>query len=1091
MSQDAPDRQSTHTRGHSDQGINDANSLGPEYRQRITPIGQSFLSPKRLEPVSRQSIAVLDLTPPMRPFGIIQHWSNESFGNLGEAIAPSANSLVDYHPSPFAEGLQTRTIQPDRLPSDPSSNTPLSPTPSATAEIPALQTQSEANYSFNALPIQHQTSSPSSDKVNPNPLQRQPEDAEQPTSPIDSLAPTATPDSQPSKQPPPVQISKNLRLPTLLQRSPHLQHQVKSAKAQILRSLQSQSPHPPTVSDANPQQPPAPSNKEPVIPTTRQPLDPRGAVAEPPPRSSAANLQPGSAVDDGISPANVGDTVTVSSNLNDSDIPESQTLSQQQEQALSQPPLSPSFQQKPEATIHPSARSNLSPLSATNPQPPIRRTLTPSTVQPPAVSDLHSEVDSVEANDYQQSELSMAETAADIQTDLASPERVTPAIVVEDAPSSNHDFIQQHSESSQPPSSEIDSSPEPGLPLPVENTAPSNHDFIQQHSESSQPPFSEIDSSPEPGLPLPGPSDPSLQREAEHLTSDQLPEMPVSSENKTALNPQIQSKSATSAASHQPESTIPSEQNSPPEETRNRIPGRRSIVGGMQDLMGAFVNRKSISSSPTHSSLPIQRESKRSEQSQFSTPEIVSQAAAKPILPIQPETKSKVDQASVPSSSPMQAKPGSIPPIHRRTEIGNNNTARDSVQHDVNFSGHPDARQAQQRSQASSDSRTTNTNELSLKRQSDAANFHASVNPQPTETNLRTSPKPQSQDSIPDQEDARLASEAIQRTVEEEADVSSEQSETDSQLTFVPEPTTIQTSGVDSPLTSDGNLSGSEDKIQRAPLADSAASLPPTSVVNPVSDASTALEASVWQQSELSPTQSAAVQREADSATSLPPTSVVNPVSDASTALEASVRQQPELLPTQSAAVQKETTLSAQDLPATVEDASSLNHASIQRYSEPTHPVSLETEDSSEPNLSLPAFSDPSIQREAEQPSSVRLTSERLTSEPPLSEQSPSEQSPSEPPPSEPPPSEPPPSEQSPSEPPPSEPPPSEQSPSEPPPSEQSPSGQLASEMQVSSEVITTQNPQLQRIPETSAAPQQSGSVISSKGCNPGKEQKK
>ena len=118
MLQDDPNRQSTHSPGLSEKGLDEADALGPEYRQRITPIGQAFLSPKRLETVSRPSMTVLNLTSKAQPFGVVQRWPLEQVGALGDEIAPSAPSLFDYNESSFLEGASPSAIQRFQAPAD-------------------------------------------------------------------------------------------------------------------------------------------------------------------------------------------------------------------------------------------------------------------------------------------------------------------------------------------------------------------------------------------------------------------------------------------------------------------------------------------------------------------------------------------------------------------------------------------------------------------------------------------------------------------------------------------------------------------------------------------------------------------------------------------------------------------------------------------------------------------------------------------------------------------------------------------------------------------------------------------------------------
>ena len=261
-------------------------------------------------------------------------------------------------------------------------------------------------------------------------------------------------------------------------------------------------------------------------------------------------------------------------------------------------------------------------------------------------------------------------------------------------------------------------------PATVENASSPNQASLQLDPEPTQLSLPAPDSSPEANQQLLDPPNPSIQSKAkqptsERLTSEQTPEAPAASEAITALNPQPQRISETSASPHQSESTTPSQGDS-------------------------------LSASPTHSSLPIQRESELTTQSQFPASETVSQATIPDSdAPIQREEEFTVDLASGSSRSPMQAEPASMPSLQRSVEIGNDDPAI--------------VPEPQPRSQELSVSQTTVTNELSVQRQSDATS------------------EPLLQNSIPDQGDAKFASEAIQQSVEEEVeDASPERSETNS-----------------------------------------------------------------------------------------------------------------------------------------------------------------------------------------------------------------------------------------------------------------------------------------------------------------------
>ena len=233
MPQDDPNRQSTHSPGLSEKGLDEADALGPEYRQRITPISQAFLSPKRLETVSRPSMTVLNLTSKAQPFGVVQRWPLEQLGALGDEIAPSHHQASPFH----------------------NPEVPLS-----TLQRQPLQTEQSTYHA-----------------------QNEPEASTQ----------TPAPDFQPDPGPPPVQISKSVRLPNPVQRSPQLQRQVKQTKAKTLQSLQSQSSQPPTTANAPPQKPLTPSVQKSVIQTQQEPSTPENSVAETPPTPPPAIPPPG------------------------------------------------------------------------------------------------------------------------------------------------------------------------------------------------------------------------------------------------------------------------------------------------------------------------------------------------------------------------------------------------------------------------------------------------------------------------------------------------------------------------------------------------------------------------------------------------------------------------------------------------------------------------------------------------------------------------------------------------------------------------------------------------------------------------------
>ncbi|MEM9217604.1 MAG: hypothetical protein AAGD25_25100 [Cyanobacteria bacterium P01_F01_bin.150] len=84
----------THTNADSAPAVLNANAedidaLGPAHRQRITPLGQSFLSPKKLAPVSHSHMAVLHLARQQRsPFGVIQDWPDISTGAFDRSEQP-------------------------------------------------------------------------------------------------------------------------------------------------------------------------------------------------------------------------------------------------------------------------------------------------------------------------------------------------------------------------------------------------------------------------------------------------------------------------------------------------------------------------------------------------------------------------------------------------------------------------------------------------------------------------------------------------------------------------------------------------------------------------------------------------------------------------------------------------------------------------------------------------------------------------------------------------------------------------------------------------------------------------------------------
>ncbi|NER84479.1 MAG: hypothetical protein F6K42_34135, partial [Leptolyngbya sp. SIO1D8] len=210
MPQDTPNHQPDSVTDLSQRGVDDADALGPEYRQRITPIGQSFLAPKRLEPISRPNMAVLNMAPGDQPLSMIQQWPLETVDTLGEGVT------------------ETSALSPNLFASD---NTAL-----AVDQTPAVAEQAgQSVQRFQEPAVQAAPSQANS----PEPPASQPQ---QDSNESGESASATHPGLQRQPTPPPVQVSEPVRLPTPTQRSPQLQRQVKNAKSKALQFLQAQSP---------------------------------------------------------------------------------------------------------------------------------------------------------------------------------------------------------------------------------------------------------------------------------------------------------------------------------------------------------------------------------------------------------------------------------------------------------------------------------------------------------------------------------------------------------------------------------------------------------------------------------------------------------------------------------------------------------------------------------------------------------------------------------------------------------------------------------------------------------------------------------
>ena len=92
MSQHAPNRQSSRTPELSTRGVKDIDSLGPEYQQRITPMGQSYITLKPLQTFIRHSgMTVLNLKSKAQSLGVIQRWTAKGFVGFTE-FSPLSSS---------------------------------------------------------------------------------------------------------------------------------------------------------------------------------------------------------------------------------------------------------------------------------------------------------------------------------------------------------------------------------------------------------------------------------------------------------------------------------------------------------------------------------------------------------------------------------------------------------------------------------------------------------------------------------------------------------------------------------------------------------------------------------------------------------------------------------------------------------------------------------------------------------------------------------------------------------------------------------------------------------------------------------------
>lgn len=248
------------SRSHqSNTGWKDPNALGPAYRQRITPLGQPFLSLQRLATVSQGQMTVLNLgSQATSSFDLLQRWPDGEISESG-VIEPSLGIVEPGTVQRWSDDLsQISTDTSHSAAVDPQSavsnhsHQNFIPQENRRESTPSLQKQDLSSEA--SVELQRQTDHQTDDTVN---LQRNNSDQIEHR----DLTPQSQSEHRPTLSPPSLQreVSESSaagsstprarlstpppRLPSVIRRSPQLKHQVKQSKTQILRSLQAQAPH--------------------------------------------------------------------------------------------------------------------------------------------------------------------------------------------------------------------------------------------------------------------------------------------------------------------------------------------------------------------------------------------------------------------------------------------------------------------------------------------------------------------------------------------------------------------------------------------------------------------------------------------------------------------------------------------------------------------------------------------------------------------------------------------------------------------------------------------------------------------------------
>ncbi|MEM6254095.1 MAG: hypothetical protein AAF821_14350 [Cyanobacteria bacterium P01_D01_bin.156] len=200
-------------------------TLGPEYTQRITPLGQTYITLKPLQSFTQSTIAVLQ----RQPLGRLQPWSTDGLASFSQHWTTSDSSMgeMDTVPSDYGSSV----LQPQLFPASPQST--------VASEISRQPYHSQISSEVEADAVTTQDVQRQLEQRQPYPLP--PSELQQNESHSVSLADDefAEPTVDSPHKGSTVQRSPSVYLPKPVQRSPQLQRQIKSSKSKILRSLQS------------------------------------------------------------------------------------------------------------------------------------------------------------------------------------------------------------------------------------------------------------------------------------------------------------------------------------------------------------------------------------------------------------------------------------------------------------------------------------------------------------------------------------------------------------------------------------------------------------------------------------------------------------------------------------------------------------------------------------------------------------------------------------------------------------------------------------------------------------------------------------